>query len=276
MNLEERAGAKADAAQAGIITVMMAALRDNPVCAGLTEDQMLAICEEAVETGNMGSATWLAQKVAFLKGEEYVAQPVVEGATGPGEGEKEGFRLEDILVSERADVTCREDLETVLRAHETWVDAVLNPVVKVAGGRANLSGVDLRGFDLTGVDLRGANLKGAILCGANLGGANLSTADLTGADLTGAQLQHTKLRKALLVDASFVSAKLVGTDLRRAELKGADFTGAHLEQVLADKEIVAKPLPNKGTVAVSGEIADEGEEDALPPELEGGEHEANL
>lgn len=270
MSVEERAGAKADAADAGIISVMMAALRETPLCAGLSEDQMLAICEEAVETGMMGSAEWLAQKVAFLKGEEYAAHPVVEGAKGPGEDEKEGgFRLEDIVVSERAEVKNREDLNPVLKAHEAWVDAVLNPAAKVAGGRANLSGVDLSGFDLEGVDLRGANLKGATLRGCNLGGANLSTADLTGADFTQALLHKAKLRKALLIDANFTCANLTGADLRRAEFKGADFTGADIESILSDKDIIAKPLVNHNKVAVSGELSDEDEEETLSSASEG-------
>ncbi len=243
--LTSQNGAATDqAGNYGMVSILVAALRDNPICRGLNEDELLAIAEEAIEQNKVSEAEWLARKVAFLKGEEYDPHAVVQGAEAApaDEGEKkEKFQLDDIIVSERAQIETREDLDPILRAHQAWMDTVLNPNSKIAGGRANLSNCNLAGMDLEGVDLRAANLKGADLSGANLSLANLSTADLSDANLTAANLQGTKLRKAVLTNAQLMGANLTKADLRRAEIKGADFYEAELTDLLVDQEIKIQP-----------------------------------
>lgn len=234
-------GAKTDeTGNYGMVSILVAALRENPVCRGLSEDELLSIAEEAIEQNKVSEAEWLARKVAFLKGEEYDPHTVVQGAeVAPEEDadKKDKFQLDDIIVSERAQIETREDLDPILKAHAAWMDSVLNPNSKIAGGRANLSGCNLAGMNLEGVDLRAANLKGADLNGANLSLANLSTADLSDANLTAANLQGAKLRKAVLLNAQLMGANLAKADLRRAELKGADFHEADLTDLLVDQEI---------------------------------------
>lgn len=228
----------------GMVSILVAALRENPVCRGLNEDELLSIAEEAIEQNKVSEAEWLARKVAFLKGEEYDPHAVVQGAEVAPEEEadkKDKFQLDDIVVSERAQIETREDLEPILKAHAAWMDTVLNPNSKITGGRANLSHCHLAGMNLEGVDLRAANLKGADLSGANLSLANLSTADLTDANLTAANLEGAKLRKAILLNTQFMGANLTKADLRRAELKGADFYEADLTDLLVDQDIKVQP-----------------------------------
>lgn len=269
----QNGAATEEAGNYGMVSILVAALRDNPICRGLNEDELLSIAEEAIEQNKVSEAEWLARKVSFLKGEEYDPHAVVQGAEAARgeEGEKkEKFQLDDIIVSERAQIESREDLDPILRAHQAWMDTVLNPNSKIAGGRANLSGCNLAGMNLEGVDLRAANLKGADLSGANLSLANLSTADLSDANLTAANLQGARLRKALLNNAQLMGANLNKADLRRAELKGADFYEAVLTDLLVDQEI--KVLPR---AAATKEVPKEENEvlEAAPQGEEGEEEE---
>jgi uncharacterized protein YjbI with pentapeptide repeats len=93
------------------------------------------------------------------------------------------------------------DLAEVLDQHKIWAESGGE-----AGGKADLSGVNLANADLTG-----ANLQGAMMNKVNLRGADLSLANLRGASLVQADLRDTNL---------------LGTELRGANLMGATLYGA--------------------------------------------------
>lgn len=253
-----------------MVSVLLSALKENPLCEGLSDDELLAICEEAMEQGKVSDAEWLAKRVAFLKGVEYDPSQSINGAVAApaAEQEKEKFRLDDIIVTDRPNVTCREDLNTVLEAHAAWIQSVVNPNSKIGGGRAHLDEMDLSDYDLSGVDLRGANLRRTKLVRTNLSGANLSTADLTGALLEETNLTAAKLRKAVLIDTHMIKTILTNADLRRAETKGCHcqevlWEGAQVEKELAHKlqPKEAKPAPHTPDQREALEAAPEMAED---------------
>lgn len=135
-------------------------------------------------------------------------------------------RLPEIPIAERASISCQNDLDQVLAAHKRWVDAVLDPNVEVASGRANLQGLDLRAYQLAGANLSGANLAQCILTSCDLSRVNLTVANLQGAQLQDANLQGAKLTRA----------KLEGADLRGADLTGANLNGVDLSKCILKSE----------------------------------------
>lgn len=135
-------------------------------------------------------------------------------------------RLPEIPIAERAVINSQNDLDQVLAAHKRWVEAVLDPNVEVASGRANLQGLDLRGYQLAGANLSGANLAQCILTSSDLSRVNFTVANLQGAQLQDANLQGAKLTRA----------KLEGADLRGADLTGANLTGADLSKCILKSE----------------------------------------
>jgi uncharacterized protein YjbI with pentapeptide repeats len=94
-------------------------------------------------------------------------------------------------------------LESVLKAHELWLETE-----GVKGERLNLQGFDLSGQKLDGYDFSGTDFRGARLDKASLKKVKLVAADLrdasmigtnfTGSDLRGALLSTNALRKAVL------------------------------------------------------------------------------
>ena len=78
----------------------------------------------------------------------------------------------------------REELNTILKEHEKWLQ-------DESGARANLQRANLRDADLRYADLRFARLQNANLQNANLRGANLQQANLQQADLRGADLDYS-------------------------------------------------------------------------------------
>ena len=94
-------------------------------------------------------------------------------------------------------------LESVLKAHELWLETE-----GVKGERLNLQGFDLSGQKLDGYDFSGTDFRGARLDKASLKKVKLVAADLrdasmigtnfTNSDLRGAMLSPNALRKAVL------------------------------------------------------------------------------
>lgn len=144
-------------------------------------------------------------------------------------------RLPEIPIAERAVINSQHDLEQVLAAHKRWVEAVLDPNVEVASGRANLQGLDLRGYQLAGANLSGANLAQCVLTSSDLSRVNFTVANLQGAQLQDANLQGAKLTRA----------KLEGADLRGADLTGANLNGADLSKCILKSE----QLPSSASAA---------------------------
>ncbi len=139
--------------------------------------------------------------------------------------------LPEIPVTSPVTITSQDELDQVLKAHQRWVDEVLNPSVEVARGRANLEGADLRGYDLAGVNLSGANLAHANLEGVNLEGAILTVANLQKANLRGAKLAGVRMPRAKVDGADFRSA-----DLTAAIVTGVDFSKCLLKEVAETAE----------------------------------------
>lgn len=144
-----------------------------------------------------------------------------------GKGAKKN-KLPEIPISQIPTLNGPEDWVRVLVAHRQWKEAVLDPKVEVAVGRANLQGLDLTAYDFRNVDLSGANLSGAIMAGCDMTSVNLSAANLTNACLRAACLAGAKLR----------GARIDGADLR-----GADLTGAHLAGIDLSRAITKSDEP---------------------------------
>lgn len=151
-------------------------------------------------------------------------------STEPGVPAKGGPRpLPEIPVALPAVIHNQVDLSRVLAAHQAWIDAVLDPRVEVASGRANLTGADLRPYNLSGV-----NLSGATLCDANLSGVDLSLANLTVANLSGANLSAANLSGARLTRAKVAGADFRDADLTNAVVAGVDWSKALVRSANAD------------------------------------------
>ncbi len=135
----------------------------------------------------------------------------------------------DIVPSERAIITCQEDLNRTLLDHQIWIEKVLDLGSNSLKGRANFQGCTLRGYNLEGANLMCSDLRGADLTESNLKGANLSRAkldqailykaNLTGATLNKASLKGTDLREALLEDVSLESVDFSMAILRDADIR---------------------------------------------------------
>ena len=120
-----------------------------------------------------------------------------------------------------------EELATVLRNHQPWLESGTKPDEM---RRANLCRADLSRADLQGVNLSYANLQGADLSRADLQGANLSRADLQGANLGSTNLEEADLRGAHLQEAYLTGANLQKADLFIAKLQKANLSGAQLQK----------------------------------------------
>lgn len=194
----------------------------------------------------------MSERHERTEAEEALAEGSPAEAAASAEAPESGAKkkgLPVIPIAERAVITCREDLDRVIAAHQQWIDGVFDPKVEVAAGRANLSGADLREYDLSGVNLSGANLSGA-----NLQGCEMVNANLTVANLQGAQMQCTNLRNTRML-----RAKVDGADLRGADLTGAVLTGVDLTKAILRSEVEVETPPDT-------DAAPEGAMPAPPPE----------
>ncbi|MFW7379170.1 MAG: pentapeptide repeat-containing protein [Oligoflexus sp.] len=209
-----------------LLNVMLAALGEYPEASGLSQEQLVAICDESLRQGTVHNRDWLISRLKAT----HEGAPVT-AANQAGDKPRPSFR--EVTISQAVQPEDEDDWQRILERHSQWVDSVLHPTKEVSGGRANLSGADLRAFDLSGVDLRGAILNEVNLEGCNLRKANLATALLRRAKLKNACLEGAKLRRS---DISY--AELEGADFRQADLRlivqeGVDFEGAkHVEEAL--------------------------------------------
>ena len=162
-----------------------------------------------------------------------------QAAAPPPDEKSKKIALPEFLVSEIADITCQDDLDRVVKAHQGWIASVFDPKAETVAGRANLKGADLRAFNLEGVNLSGANLEGANLQGVEATGINL-----TAANLRGALLQAANLRNARLTRVKIEGADLCGADLTGATLLGVDLAKA----IMKSPEIAAEPAPSALTL----------------------------
>ncbi len=116
----------------------------------------------------------------------------------------------------------KEELNTILKKHKTWVNGELG------GERADLSGADIRSADFSNADLRDANFKCSDLRGVNFSNANLRGADLRYTLLMSADFSNTDLSGASLVYGYLMNANLSNADLSNADLREANLLCAHL------------------------------------------------
>lgn len=206
----------------------------------------------ATADGRQGATAAPRESREMTEAEEVLAEEEAAGAEGTDEAPADKKnRLPEIPIAELAVVTCREDLDRVLARHREWMDAVLDPKVEVAHGRANLRGADLRAYDLSGANLSGADLSGANLQGVELVGANLTVANLTNANLACANLRNARMLRAKiegadLRGADLTNAHLVGVDLTKAVLKSKDEAPAAKAETEATAvaTAAADPTPN--------------------------------
>lgn len=183
------------------------------------------------------------------------SSPTDQLATPTTPDPKAKNRLPEIPIAERAEITCQNDLDRILAAHKRWVEAVLDPNIEVAAGRANLEGLDLRPYQLVGANLSGANLARCILTSSDLTRCNFTVANLQGAQLQDANLQGAKLTRA----------KLEGADLRGADLTGANLNGVDLSKCILKSEQVkgSAAAKERAGATVAGPAKLSGEDDTV-------------
>ncbi len=249
-----------------LVAAMLAAIREQPKSVGLSDDQLLGICEQAVLENRLHDQNWLEGRLDaahYQTGahEEHfhAAQNIHPGdrpppATdqalspdsmphAPHDGLRDHNKLGHIPVAEHQEPQSQQQLDEIIEKHGHWIASVLHPNKELEAGRADLRGADLRAFQLTGVDLRGASLQGVMLDGLDLSGCNLSTARLQGASLRGCILKDAKLRRA----------DLSGADLQGAQLEDCDLSRAILEDCKLEETILAPEPTSESATAVEQE-----------------------
>lgn len=171
--------------------------------------------------------------------------------------------LPEFHISEIAHITCQDDLNAVIKAHQGWIANVFDPKAETVAGRANLKGADLRAYNLEGVNLSGANLEGANLQGVEATGINLTAANLRGALLQAANLRNARLTRV----------KIDGADLRGADLTGASMLGVDLSKAIlkspdeAPAVVTAAPVPAPLHIEGATRIAPTGDTDTWDEDL---------
>lgn len=124
----------------------------------------------------------------------------------------------------------REELESIVTAHELWLKSG-----EAFGKRASLGLSDLREQTLDNrllrdADFKGANLSRSSLRGASLDGAIFEKANLQSTNLSGSTLRRANLLKADLQQAVLSEAKLEGANLKGANLRRAVLTNCILDE----------------------------------------------
>jgi len=207
-----------------LLSAMLAAIEEYPEAAGLTREQVLSICEQAIRQETCHDKAWLLKRLASAKSGEQLLPALDPGGEPTADKARPSYR--EVVVSQASQPTSQEEWERILDLHGQWIETVLHPNKEVSFGRANLTEADLRDFDLSGVDLRGAILNGANLEGCCLRKANLATALLRNARLQGACLEAAKLRRADLSGALVEGADFRQADIRLIVQEGLDFSTA--------------------------------------------------
>lgn len=216
-----------------LLSAMLAALSEYPEAEGLSQDQLIAICEQAVQEGTINNRDWLVSRLTAVQAAGS-SDPATKSDSSPeAKAEKTRPTFKEIVLSQACQPASQEEFEEIVSRHEQWIEAVLHPNKEVSGGRANFTGADLRNFDLSGVDLRGAIMNEVNLEGCSLRKANLATALLRGANLQNACFEEARLRRADLSDSIVAGADFHKADLRRLIDNGVDWSEAkNLEDAL--------------------------------------------
>lgn len=209
-----------DSVDPGLLSALLAAIREHPVGQKLTEEDQLAIASLAIDQGTFGNASWLNQKSQeFLKA-RLAGQPLTakkDAKTGELASEPINS-FHEVKIPKKVNIQNKDDLLHVLAQHSLWQESVLDPNKQIVGGRADLSGQDLSNYDLSGLDLRGANLEGALFKETNLDKTKLATANLKSCKFLNSSLIGASLRRAKLSYASFISCKIEKADFSFADI----------------------------------------------------------
>jgi hypothetical protein len=210
---------------AGILSVMVAALRQYEVVKNLNQEILEDICIEAFSAGKLNDFGWLEKKLSEVLGEEVSLESSAEEVGIPVAMPADAVSrdvLDTVQISPKSALRTEADMKEIIRLHEVWMNSVLNPRAAISAFRANLSETNLSGFDLVGANLSCADFRKATMIGTNLRGANLSNAWLQGANLQGANLASANLKRA----------KMDGADLRDADLTGVDLDSADFSKAI--------------------------------------------
>ena len=208
----------------GLLSALVAVIKEHAVGGRLEGEDQVAIASLAIEKGMFDNASWLEQKAKEFYEARQNGVPLGVVADGEGNLNSEPVNtFHEVVIPEKKEITCKEDLLAVLAQHKMWQESVLDPNKEIIGGRADLSGQVLCGYDLSGVDLRGVNLQNARIEDTVFDHASLATANLCGAKIYECSFKKANLKRSNLKSASFVSCDIEGADFSHAQLSHASW-----------------------------------------------------
>ena len=236
-----------------LLSALLAAIEEHPVGKDLSKDDQLAICSLSIEKGTFGNASWLDQKAEEFRDKQNIIDTPQNS-------------FKEVVIPEKTQIQCKEDLLQVLAQHSLWQESVLNPNKEIVGGRADLTGQTLSGYDLSGLDLRGANLQQAHIENTNLSGARLATSNLKGCTFSDVNLKDAILRRANLTSSTFRNCRIDGADFSHATIKHVEWEETDVSVATFTKDIQTGQKTNRdaeSTVDVDLD-ADGGTENLAP------------
>lgn len=131
------------------------------------------------------------------------------------ESKEDSFKsnVHDIEISLPVEPKSPEDLQEIVKKHGEWLRSVLDPKLKIVGGRANFSGAILDGWDFSCLYLAGASFSQANLRNIDFAGANLTGVDFSGALVSNCSFRATRLRRSHWDQASISSCDFSDADM---------------------------------------------------------------
>lgn len=195
-------------AESELMFTVCSIIKEHPLSQGLQEEAIQNLAKTAWLEGKIHDPSWLEDSLSKLQDEIVLKQKESTIAE----------TLSYISVAPQAQIQNEEDLEFVIKKHQDWMQAVLDPKATSAHGRANFRGVNLRGYDLSGRNLSCADFTECDLSDTNLSYAVLSCCHMTKANLSGANLKGAVFKKAKMDGAILTGAILDACDFSQVEM----------------------------------------------------------
>ncbi len=109
--------------------------------------------------------------------------------------------LHEIEIALPVEPASQDELSLIAKRHGEWLRSVLDPRLKIAGGRANFSGATIKDLTFEGLHLAGASFCQSHLENIDFSGANLTGTDFSGSLLTGCRFVNVRLRRSRWTDS---------------------------------------------------------------------------
>lgn len=123
-----------------------------------------------------------------------------------------------------------EDLRTLIKEHELWLDSQGAEGRRAVFREDNLAGVDFSHQRLAGASFRGLNLARCKFIQAQLNEADFSDCNLQHCDFTAAMLDNAAFQQVDASNASFTAAQMAEVDFNAANLEHSNFVQAKIPQ----------------------------------------------